>query len=317
MNFMDQIKKNYDVAISFLSEDEAYAKNLYLALQSRLEVFYYAAKQLELVSKDGEAAFGDVFRDKALVVVIFYRTGWGETTMTRAERSAIKQRAQTEGYGFTVWVPVGDDKSIPSFIDPQFLWYDIDRWGIEGLAAIVEKRVQESGCEVRPENIQDQLKKVGLRIDLENKRKAFEWSPEGVAFVQKEINQFDDLVKKKIDEYRSVHDEIKFQIESESNRVVITSWPYRAVLLIKSPASNTIRKTSLEIYLDKIKGNKSYDPDWTNLVEYNFKPTLDDIGEPSWFRDESYYDLNSAISIALNNMAIDVYKAFEKRISER
>lgn len=128
-----------DVAISFLSKDEELVKELNGALTPGLDVFYYAERQDELVSEDGEEAFGKVFRDKARIVVIFYREEWGNTVMTRAEKSAIKQRAAKESYRFTIWVPLDEKKSIPSYIDPQFIWFDIDRWGINEIASNREK----------------------------------------------------------------------------------------------------------------------------------------------------------------------------------
>ena len=44
----------YDVAFSFLSQDEEVARQLHEELQGRVEVFYYAERQTELVGTDGE-----------------------------------------------------------------------------------------------------------------------------------------------------------------------------------------------------------------------------------------------------------------------
>src|ERR1039458_4546278 len=97
---MAAIAYEYDVAFSFLAQDELLATNLNDLLQDRLNTFLYSKRQGELAGTDGEQTFNSVFGEKARVVVVLYRAGWGETPWTRIEETAIRNRAFEHGYDF-------------------------------------------------------------------------------------------------------------------------------------------------------------------------------------------------------------------------
>ena len=303
---------NIDVAISFLSDDEELAKELHDVLSSRLDIFYYAERQDELVSEDGEEAFGKVFRDRARIVVIFYREGWGNTMMTRAEKSAIKQRAAKESYHFTIWVPLGEKKSVPSYIDPQFIWYDIDRWGINGLASVIEKKVQESGKEVHPKTTIDKLKEINDEIKLNEKRSAFERSEKGVEFVRKTDARLEETIKEKLTQFELIDSKINFNIKRERDRILISSFGYRLAFEVDPYASNVITKATLSVLLQMPPMRFSENPSWKDISEYVFKPTLDSDETPKWFLEDKPYSLKELVSFALDEMAERSYEAYAK-----
>jgi hypothetical protein len=53
---MSELHERYDVAISFLAQDEPLALQLRQQLSSNVTVFIYSEHQKELVGKDGRAA---------------------------------------------------------------------------------------------------------------------------------------------------------------------------------------------------------------------------------------------------------------------
>ncbi|MGI9174005.1 MAG: hypothetical protein ACR2GR_01630 [Rhodothermales bacterium] len=312
--------KLYDVAISFLSQDEKYAKDLYDVLCDRLDVFYYAERQDELVSEDGEEAFGTVFRDKARVVVVFYREGWGETTMTRAERSSIKQRAYREGYGFSIWVPVGRPKSVPSFIDPQFIWYDIDRWGTKGLASRVEKGVQESGREVRPETTEDRLLRRKREIEIKKRRREYENSSEGVEAVRADLARLPEVIAAQLERYVAVVDaDIPFEQEGlvvKSSSVVARSGiRFRCTFSTDIPYLDTTEGSFFGAHLERYLTAHSHDYGRVNGFGYKFTPTLDENGELTWSQPKNkYVTLEMAVEIILYDMIECIYAAQERAL---
>ncbi|MGJ4748719.1 hypothetical protein ACQV5M_20325, partial [Leptospira sp. SA-E8] len=83
----------YNVAFSFLAQDEPVATQLANLLQDRHSVFLYSREQERLAGRDGESAFNEVFSKEARVVVILYRQGWGKSPWTRIEETAIRNRA--------------------------------------------------------------------------------------------------------------------------------------------------------------------------------------------------------------------------------
>jgi hypothetical protein len=77
---IDQNPYEYDVAFSFMSQDEALATEINDLLQDRLKTFLYSKKQEELAGTDGEETFNRVFAEKSRVVVVLYRSDWGKTS---------------------------------------------------------------------------------------------------------------------------------------------------------------------------------------------------------------------------------------------
>ena len=63
-------KFKYDVAISFLAEDEVIAVELSELLSEQFSVFVYSKKQEELAGKDGDEAFREVYLREARAVVV-------------------------------------------------------------------------------------------------------------------------------------------------------------------------------------------------------------------------------------------------------
>lgn len=309
---MPESKENvtYDVAISFLGEDEEMVKELYDIISDRLDTFYYAERQEELVGKDGEEAFGKVFRDKSRVVVIFYREKWGKTMMTRAEKSAIKQRAANEGYNFTIWIPLDGEKKMPPFIDPQYIWFNIDRFGMKGLAAVIEKKVQESGRDVSPETVADRLKQINKSIELEEEREKFVTSSEGVEFVNKTDLNLEKTITTVIEQFQDINETISFDIQRKRDKVKVTSFGYRLDFDLDRYASNSIRKASLTVYIQKMPTRRSQNQDWKTVEEYKFIPTLDEELNPKWFQNEKGYTLRELTSLVLEEMAELVFKAY-------
>jgi hypothetical protein len=124
----------YDVAFSFLAQDEGLALQLNDLLQDRVRTFIYAEQQKELAGKDGEKAFGSVFGEKTRFVALLYRDGWGQTSWTRIEETAIRNRGYEEAYDFLLCIPLDDPPHAPKWIPRNRLWIGLRRWGVEGAA---------------------------------------------------------------------------------------------------------------------------------------------------------------------------------------
>ena len=74
----------YDVAISFLSEDQTTAAAIYSKLSGGLKIFCYPRNQEELAGTDGLESMREPFFDSRVMVVL-YREKWGKTPWTRVE----------------------------------------------------------------------------------------------------------------------------------------------------------------------------------------------------------------------------------------
>lgn len=314
---MHQSKK-YDVAISLRWTDVEHARALYQLLCDRLDVFFADENQQNIVGTDGEESFGYIFRDHSRIVVIFYRQDWGNTPFTRAEEAAIKQRAWSEGYGFSIWVPMDKLKKIPPYVPPQHIWFDFERYGVNGLATVIEERVRESGREVRPETTEDRLRKINRRINLEQKRNSFERSQDGVDFVTDSSRRLEEVVNLQLKKYSEVSADIPFLPEPTGNRLIVTSWPYKCVFNINRYASNAITGATLTAYISKHAGAREPRDIWHDINQIEFMPTLDDDGKPTWrLESGKHYSLEMAIAYVLDDLAERVYLAVEEREAKR
>jgi len=128
---------NYDVAFSFLAQDELLATELNDLLHGRLKTFLYSKRQEEIAATNGEQTFNKVFGEEARVVVVLYRAGWGESPWTRIEQTAIRNRAFDYGYEFVIFIPLDDPPSVPKWLPRTRLWVGFNRWGASGAASVL------------------------------------------------------------------------------------------------------------------------------------------------------------------------------------
>jgi len=97
---MDNDTYEYEVAFSFLNEDEELAFRINDLIQDRVKTFIYSRQQEKIAGTDGEETFNQVFGSEARIVVVLYRENWGKTPWTRIEETAIRNRAYEKGYDF-------------------------------------------------------------------------------------------------------------------------------------------------------------------------------------------------------------------------
>ncbi len=191
----------YDAAFSFLDQDELLARDLCDLLQDRFRTFIYSKQQRELAGTDGERTFNRVFGAEARVVAVLYRPGWGQTSWTRIEETAIRNRAFDKGYEFVVLIPV-EKGPPPEWFPKPFIWVDFDRWGKEGAAAVLEERIQRQGGETRVESVAQRAARLKRAMEREAKRQRFMNSIEGVNCLRAEADRL-------VEELRATCQELK------------------------------------------------------------------------------------------------------------
>lgn len=169
----------YDVAFSFTQQDEALAAQLNDLVADRLKTFLYSERQKEIAGTDGQASFSDVYGKKARIVVILYRPEWGQTRWTGVEMNAIRTRAFEHGFDFTVFIPTEPKPTTPAWLPPTRLYVGLERWGIEGAAAVIEQRVIDAGGASRPESVIERAARLKRSTDLQNEQRRFIQSDRG------------------------------------------------------------------------------------------------------------------------------------------
>jgi hypothetical protein len=188
----------YDVAFSFLSQDEALAVQLNDRLKDRLETFIYsdAKRQAVLAGRDGADAFSRVFGAEARTVVVLYRAGWGESGFTAVEATAIRNRGFECSYDFTTFIPLDKPPIVPRWLGRSRLWFDWAKWGVEGAAAVIESRVQEAGGTPRELTAAELAARTVDEIREADERTAFLNSSKGVEAAQREFDALFEEVQR-------------------------------------------------------------------------------------------------------------------------
>ncbi len=141
---MTATEYKYEVAFSFLQQDEKIAFDINDQVADRLSTFIYSKRQEELGGTDGEQSFNKVFYEQSRIVVVLFRDGWGQTPWTRIEETAIKNRAFDKSWEFLLLVNLDPKSSLPTWIPKTYIWLDFERYKGEGAAAVIEHKVKET-----------------------------------------------------------------------------------------------------------------------------------------------------------------------------
>jgi hypothetical protein len=240
---MKQNSFKYDVAFSFLAQDESIATELNDLLQDRLNTFLYSKRQGEIAGTDGEETFNRVFSDESRTVVVLYRSNWGETLWTRIEKNAIRNRAYEHGYDFALFIPLDEPPTSPKWLPKTRLWIGLKRWGPQGAASVIEARVQEQGGEPHEENVQERAARLERSIKFAERRDKFLNSFEGVDLANKE---FDFLHKELQHLVMGIRDSINLNVKRVNEQIVVLGLAFLSLKLYwKCRYTNSLDKAEL------------------------------------------------------------------------
>lgn len=149
-----QADYRWDVAISLLSQDEAYAAELKAELERHVRgrVFLYSRAQ-EQISQDGQLVeyFIRVFRHEARFAIILHRERWGTSRYTAVEQDALRTRYLAEGAHRILVISL--DGTYPTTWYPEDLFRpSAEEFSQAQIAAIVIARLEQAGAAIGPEN---------------------------------------------------------------------------------------------------------------------------------------------------------------------
>ncbi len=283
---MEQIYK-YDVAFSFLEKDEKIAFGINQQIEGRITTFFYSGKQKEIVGKDGEEEFNKVFGQEARLVVVLYDTDWGKTPWTRIEETAIRNRAYSEGYDFVLFIVTKHGVQLSKWLPKNRLWFGLERYGIEGAAAVIESRIQELNGEVRELTAEDKAKQKAKEIEFEHTREKFLHSSEGFDSANKEVDKLFSGIKNIVSQIQT--DNLKFSIKGDNRQLILFSSGYTLFVHWDLQYSNSLNYSAL--YVRLFEGSIPYKnsipfEDPTELLEERYHFELLITGQYGWRESE-------------------------------
>lgn len=242
---MDERKYEYDVAFSFLAQDEPIAVQLNDLLQSRLRTFVYSGRQDEVAGTDGEKTFNAVFGEQSRLVVVLYRNGWGQTPWSRIEETAIRNRAYEEGYDFVKVIPLDEKATVPRWLPKTQLWLGLNRWGMAGAASVIDARVQELGGQSREETVQGRAARLARSVRFSEIRQGFLHSDAGVAAANREFQVLCAGVNQSIAAINESGTSIRLESKNAPNQIVVLGLGPGLSITWRNRYSNTLDDSKL------------------------------------------------------------------------
>lgn len=165
--------------------------------------------------------FTRVFERDSRIVVVLHRQGWGQTPWTGVEQTAIQERGFRKGWDFLVFVPL-DDSPVPDWLPKTRIWFNFSRFGMPGLAAVVEQRFQDTGGTPAVETAIDLAARLRKEQDAEATRVQFLTTQEGINLAETEVSVLFDEVQRLFGEINAA---IPIAFERRGAQAV---WLYRA-----------------------------------------------------------------------------------------
>lgn len=219
----------YEVAFSFLAQDEKLAFQLHSALQKTVSSFIYSEQQKRLAGSDGEVTFNKVFGEDARIVVILYRESWGKTPWTRIEETAIKNRAMDEGYDFTLFIPLDKGIALPNWVPKTRLWFGLERFGIEGAIAVIEAKIVDTGGEVKVLSTADKVRIANVEINKKANRDHL-LQTQGIFLFNTEVKSLLDEYKRIVNEILLTTPDWHLKVNENENGIDIVSYGHQLII---------------------------------------------------------------------------------------
>jgi hypothetical protein len=299
---MDQPEYKYDVAFSFVAQDEALAEKLNDLLKGRLKTFMYSERQREVAGTDGEKTFGAVFSKEARVVVVLHRKEWGTTPWTRIEETAIRNRGYEEGYDFAMFIPQDSPPTVPKWLPKNRIWISQERWGSESAAAVIEARVQEAGGNVYVQSAVDRALELSRRLATQKKNEQSLNTTAGVRLAHDEVDSLFEELESVTTELAAEKDAIKLGFKSHGGICRLSGGGYSTILEWQCQYSNSLDGSCLHTSIWKgavpvFHQEISYSNERTKLGSNEWHLCLSLDGKPQW-RESSTGEIVRTADIA-------------------
>lgn len=294
----------YDVAFSFLQRDEELAYKISEELSTRLKTFVYSEKQIELAGQDGEITFNQIFGIEARVVVVLFRSEWGNTKWTRIEQTAIRNRGFQDGYDFVFFIIIEPESIVPEWIPKSQLWYNYSRFGVDGITASIENKLQTMGVDTRQPTIEEKASLLNKKLASARFQKEFLESEKAVSVAHIEAGI---LYSSVIEHYQTIskdNSELRGEMTNERNDIIIKLFGYQLFVHWDPYYSSSLNDSTLHIWLSEIDRMPfEWDPKYHYIIKHEFDFSMsisDDYGWRNRLSRERFYSSKELAEFAIN-----------------
>lgn len=229
---MTTTEPKYDVAISFLNQDEPLAVKIQTRLSESMEVFVYSKKQQELAGTDGLESFRVVFREASRVVVVLYRNGWGQTPWTRVEETAITERALKQGWEWLLFVMLNSGETPPGWLPETRIRLNFADYSLEQLLGAIKIRAEKLGSSLKTETALDRAKRLEQESQARKERDRI-LAEEGMEAAQKEFNELLQILDRKIQDIAAESSSLNIKIGHDAHGCLLRTEHISVGLFLK------------------------------------------------------------------------------------
>jgi hypothetical protein len=290
----------YDVAFSFLGQDEPLATRLADQLGGRLHVFLYSRQQEAIAGTDGEKTLNAVFGEQSRIVVVLYRAAWGQTPFTRIEETAIRNRAFDHGYDFALFIPLDPSPTVPPWLPKNRIWIGLERWGEHAAAGVIEARVQEAGGEPRQETAADSARRLARELAAAQRREQFRESAEGVQAAEREVGVLIDAVENTAQADTGLT--LDFERNDARRQCLLHCAGFQVSVAWSNTVVNTLKYARLFVKLWSGRttfGSGVFWDDPKELKKSEFQFDIDADDRPRWQRGDKSYSTQECADLII------------------
>jgi hypothetical protein len=237
----------YDIAISFLNQDEPIALDLYDRLSPNFKTFVYSKKQEDIAGTDGLEIFRKAFRHDSRLVVVLYRDGWGKTPWTRIEEGAITDRFLKEGWDWLIFIVVNSASKPPPWLPETKIRLNLQDYGIEQAVGVIKARAQELGSKYHKEDAVQRAKRLERQAATRAERKRLLGSSEGVKAATKEAKIIFSEIGTLVEEIRGTTTKLNILVGHDDISCGLTNGRVSITLYFRPRFSNSLEDISLVI----------------------------------------------------------------------
>jgi hypothetical protein len=310
---MEDRAYRYDVAFSFLAQDEALACQIRDLLQDRLQTFIFSERQREIAGTDGEITLSRVYGQDARVVVVLYRQGWGATPWTRVEETAIRNRAFDETYDFAIFIPLDQPPIVPQWLPRTRLWVGLNRWGPEGAAGVIEARAQERGGTPREESPEELAQRLSRQMAWKEQREQLLDSEEGVGLASSEAESLLQELQVLCDRITTEEgSKVRPALKRERRRCTLNCFRHNLYVEWHCPCVNALSGSRLTAILTELVPTPWSSREQT-LSEMAFEFDVESDGRAGWRDSTAMRRLYTSKTLAVDLVKILITNGVSER----
>lgn len=267
----------FDVAISFLSDDEIIASQINDELSKNFNVFFFPNNQRDIAGKDGVDTFSEVFLKKSRLNIVLFRQKWGKTDWTRVEETAIKSRIFNGDGWDSLFLIKLDNAEIPNWIPPTYIYAPTNQYPIEQLIPILKFRIEERGGILKEESLVEAAKRIQSEHTLKKYIHDYLSSEKAVSDAESEVVRLLNLFESEYNNLKESSPDLAIGELKKASKELHFHFPINGTYIHfkwKQYFRNTLKNSKLEVILYPKNNHQeviSYDFTMNNLKQIGWK----------------------------------------------